>query len=42
MFKSPQNSDKYLKSRFGDYMVLPPEDKRYKHVVKVAEVHDLH
>lgn len=41
MFKSPRDSDKYLKSRFGDYMVLPPVDSRYKHVVKVAEVHDL-
>lgn len=28
MFSAPADSDLYLKSVYGDYMVLPPEDKR--------------
>ena len=28
----PNNYDAYLKAQFGDYSVLPPEDKRYGHL----------
>ena len=28
MFSCPKNYDLYLKAAYGDYMVLPPEDKR--------------
>lgn len=28
MFSCPKDYDKYLKSAYGDYMTLPPEDKR--------------
>ena len=29
--KVPHNTDAYLKRRYGDYMTLPPEDKRHNH-----------
>ena len=32
------NWDEYLKSVYGDYMTLPPEDKRRVHLVKVWKV----
>ncbi len=28
MFSCPKDHDKYLKSAYGNYMTLPPEDKR--------------
>lgn len=28
----PAETDKYLSGQFGDYMTLPPEDKRYGHL----------
>jgi lipopolysaccharide cholinephosphotransferase len=27
----PANVEAYLERRFGDYMTLPPEDKRHNH-----------
>ena len=27
----PQNADKYLSSLYGDYMTLPPKEKRISH-----------
>ena len=27
----PAHIDAYLKTRYGDYMSLPPEDKRHNH-----------
>ena len=29
--KVPKNIEKYLERRYGDYMTLPPEDKRHNH-----------
>lgn len=29
--KVPHNAEKYLTERFGDYMTLPPEDRRHNH-----------
>ena len=34
-FKAPARVDAYLRSVFGDYMELPPKDKRGKHIVQV-------
>ena len=31
MMRFPGNIDAYLSHRFGDYMTLPPEDKRHNH-----------
>ena len=31
MVRVPKNIDKYLSVRYGDYMKLPPEDKRHTH-----------
>lgn len=31
----PANSDAYLKRLYGDYMVLPPEEKRHVHLAEV-------
>ncbi|MBP3383466.1 MAG: LicD family protein [Tidjanibacter sp.] len=33
-FYGVENPDKYLKSLYGDYMQLPPEDKRHIHMNK--------
>lgn len=35
-FLGPQNPDKFLKCLFGDYMLIPPEDKRYTHLAEVT------
>ena len=32
-FRAPANPDAYLKNIYGDYMKLPPEDKRHGHAV---------
>ena len=32
-FRAPANPDQYLKNIYGDYMQLPPEDKRHGHAV---------
>lgn len=40
----PNQAEKILTAIYGDYMQLPPEDKRYKHsmtVVKMGETHEL-
>lgn len=34
-FPAPHNPDVYLRQVYGDYMILPPEDKRGGHEVKV-------
>jgi len=34
-FPAPNNPDKYLKSIFGDYMKLPPKEKRKIHAYKI-------
>jgi len=34
-FPAPNNPDEYLKSIFGDYMKLPPEEKRKMHAHKI-------
>ena len=31
LFKAPSNYDKYLRGMYGDYMRLPPENKRIRH-----------
>ena len=36
-YKAPHNWDKYLRNLYGDYMQLPPEDKRIPHNFKVYE-----
>ena len=35
IFKGPANTDRYLTSIYGDYMKLPPEDKRRTHIIYV-------
>lgn len=39
-FMCPNDNDVYLKDLFGDYMQLPPEEKRVGHAVFF--IHDLH
>ena len=34
MFPAPNDADSVLKIRYGDYMTLPPEDKRHNHMAK--------
>lgn len=34
VFFAPQNCDAYLRSMYGDYMQLPPEDKRETHDIR--------
>ena len=36
-YKAPHNWDKYLSNLYGDYMQLPPEEKRIPHNFKVYE-----
>lgn len=36
LFSAPHNPDEYLKQIYGDYMKLPPEDKRGGHEVEVV------
>ena len=37
MFPIPRDYDKHLKLWYGDYMVLPPEDKRYSHYSVIVD-----
>lgn len=37
LFKAPIGWDKYLSHRYGDYMEIPPEDKREMHVALEIE-----
>lgn len=37
MYNAPANTHKYLKNLYGDYMQLPPEEKRVAHHFKVYE-----
>ncbi|MDR0307802.1 MAG: LicD family protein [Chitinispirillales bacterium] len=32
---APQNYDRYLSRLYGDYMILPPEDKRQRHDIEI-------
>lgn len=34
-FSAPKDADKYLKKQYGDYMKIPPKDKRAIHFMKV-------
>lgn len=36
-FRGPENADMYLKTWYGNYMELPPEDKRNKHSTEVVD-----
>ena len=36
-FRGPANPDAYLKDLYGDYMQLPPEDKRKGHAAFYIE-----
>ena len=36
----PNNYDAYLKNQFGDYMAMPPKDKRYGHLPYLVEFED--
>ena len=33
----PKETDKYLTAHYGDYMTLPPEDKRYNHYPAILD-----
>ena len=33
MFYAPKNYDTYLRNQYGNYMELPPEDKRVTHQI---------
>lgn len=35
MFSAPKDVDTYLKAQYGDYMTIPPKDKRPSHFTKV-------
>ncbi len=35
--KIPKETDKYLAAHYGDYMTLPPEDKRYNHYPAILD-----
>lgn len=34
-FSAPKEPDTYLRKQYGDYMVIPPKDKRATHIMKV-------
>ena len=36
LFSAPDNPDKYLRRLFGDYMVIPPEEKRLVHTSSIT------
>lgn len=36
----PSNYEAYLKNQFGDYMAMPPKDKRYGHLPYLVEFED--
>jgi len=33
LYKAPVGYDEYLKTRYGNYMSLPPEAERYTHII---------
>ena len=35
-FMAPNKTDQYLRSLYGDYMQIPPEDKRVTHMAKIT------
>lgn len=37
-FNGPEDYDKFLKHLYGDYMKLPPEDKRNKHFAQIVSM----
>ena len=34
-FSAPKEVDTYLRKQYGDYMTLPPKEKRVTHFLKV-------
>ena len=36
-FDAPKNYDEWLHSAYGEYMILPPEEKRNKHYLEIAD-----
>ena len=36
MFNAPNNVNLYLSTIYGDYMTLPPEEKRVNHKIQVS------
>ena len=40
-FPCPRDTDSYLTAVYGDYMQLPPEDKRKMHSPEVLDFGDL-
>ena len=39
-FQGPNNTHQYLQDVYGDYMTLPPEDKRHTHVPQILDFGD--
>ena len=40
-FSAPKETDKYLRITYGDYMQLPPEEKRRGHIMNIVDLeHD--
>ena len=37
MVNAPNNIDKYLSDAYGDFMTLPPEEKRHNHKPDVLD-----
>lgn len=37
-FSAPKDTDKYLRITYGDYMQLPPEDKRHTHSIDIVDL----
>lgn len=37
-FSSPKNVDSYLKKQYGDYMSIPPKEKRSTHFIRVRYI----
>ena len=38
MWNVPHDTDAYLKNLYGDYMKIPPEEKRQSHYIKAIDV----
>ena len=39
-FKILKNYDKYLKNLYGDYMIIPPENRRHRHIALELKIGD--
>ena len=40
LFKIPKKFDEYLTNAYGDYMELPPEEKRITHMIEELTIGD--